>query len=59
MSYKSYNAYYDGYWPDDWDDEDIEFLAGFLREEFDARLVDDLSADEPTWTLYVKEERDD
>lgn len=39
------NAFTREFFPEHWDDEDIAFLAKFLNEQLDAKLVADLEAD--------------
>jgi len=48
-----WNAYYDAYWPDDWDSQDIEFLAEFLREELDAKMVREHDGHGWVWELRI------
>lgn len=47
------NAFYPGYWPEEWDESDIEFLAGFLQSQLHVHLVKEYGSDEVEWSLRV------
>lgn len=55
-TYEEYDVFDRDYFPDDWDGEDIEFLAAFVKTNFDARLLLDETADDP-YVLFQQVDR--
>lgn len=60
MTREERNKYTDDYFPDDWGDEDIAFLAKFARDEFHADLVRLLDGERDyDYALYVSEDEEE
>ena len=52
-TYEEVNAFEHSHFPDDWDGEDIEFLAEFVAREFGGRLMIEEPSEYP-YVLFAK-----
>lgn len=51
--YEELNVLYSGYWPDEWDEEDIEAFAEIVQDELHVRIVKTYDRDEIGWSVRV------
>lgn len=53
--YEITNEFTDDVWPDDWDEDDVEFLMRFIQAHFDARLLSDPASSERDYALLARQ----
>lgn len=51
--YEELECFEDGHFPDHWDDEDMDFLADFVRSYFDSHLVRLMGDDGYDYSMFV------